>query len=95
MADEATDRGAFLIQQHCGDVNAAPVAARIRATMAATTERRLGRVSMEPDRAFAHRTVRARSWPGDAAWATRAMRHAHAAWVDPTAGAGACLAWAT
>lgn len=66
-----------------------PVAARIRAAMqaagaAATAERPIGWVMMEPDRARAHQTVRVRSWPGDGAWATLATCHPHASWIDTT-----------
>ena len=64
-----------------------PVAERIRVAMKAagaraTTERPLGWVTMEPDRALAHQVVRARSWPGEGAWQTLATSHAHAAWIN-------------
>lgn len=66
-----------------------PVAERIRVAMAAagagaTAERPLGWVQMEPDRAFGHQTIRARSWPGEDAWTTVATSHAHGSWVDTT-----------
>ncbi|KQS02287.1 hypothetical protein ASG11_16115 [Sphingomonas sp. Leaf357] len=64
-----------------------PVAERIRAAMKAagaraSADRPVGWVMMEPDRAFGYQVVRARSWPGDGAWATVATAHAHAAWVN-------------
>jgi hypothetical protein len=52
------------------------------ASARATTERPLGWVMMEPDRALAQQVVRVRSWPGDGAWQTMATSHAHAAWID-------------
>lgn len=68
-----------------------PTAERIRAAMRAagaraTPDRPLGWVMMEPDRAFGHQTIRARSWPGDGAWRTLATSHAHGTWVDTRLG---------
>ena len=65
------------------------VAGRIKAAMAraaaqATSERPLGWVIQEPDRAVAQQFVRARSWPGTGVWETVATVHAHGAWVDTT-----------
>lgn len=70
-----------------------PVAERIRAAMKAagaraTAERPLGWVMMEPDRALGHQVIRARSWPGDGAWATVGTSHAHGTWIDSTGAAG-------
>lgn len=67
------------------------VAERIRVAMRAagrraTAARPLGWVTMEPARGFDHQVVRARSWPGDAAWTTLATSHAHASWIDTGAG---------
>ena len=69
------------------------VADRIRAAMkaagaCATAERPLGWVTMEPDRAFGHQNIRARSWPGDGAWTTLATSHAHGTWIDTSAATG-------
>ena len=71
-----------------------PVAERVRVAMAAagaraTVERPLGWVAMEPDRSVGHQVVRARWWPGGAEWTTVATSHAHGAWLDTGAGAGA------
>ncbi len=70
-----------------------PVAERIRVAMhnagaAATAERPLGWVMMEPDRAMGHQVIRARSWPGDGAWATLGTSHAHGAWIDTSGATG-------
>ncbi|MGL4312675.1 MAG: DUF2332 domain-containing protein [Sphingomonas sp.] len=67
---------------------------RIRAAMKtagaqATAARPLGWVMMEPDRAFGHQVVRARSWPGTGEWQTLATAHAHGAWVDTGQGGDA------
>lgn len=72
------------------------VAERIRVAMAAagaaaTAERPIGWVAMEPDRSQGHQAVSVRSWPGDAEWRVLATAHAHAAWVRygvPAAGPG-------
>ncbi|MDF7777573.1 DUF2332 domain-containing protein [Sphingomonas sp. AOB5] len=63
-------------------------AERIRVAMkaagaAATAERPLAWVAMEPDRALAEQVVSVRSWPGDGEWQVVATAHAHAAWVRP------------
>ena len=65
-----------------------PVAARIRAAMAAagaraTAARPLAWVAMEPDRAVGEMMVSVRSWPDGDAWEVVATAHAHAAWVRP------------
>ncbi len=70
-----------------------PVAERIRMAMknagaAATAERPLGWVMMEPDRALGHQNVRVRSWPGAGAWVTMATSHAHGTWVDTGGASG-------
>ena len=67
-----------------------PVAERIRMAMktagaAATPQRPLGWVMMEPDRALGHQVIRARSWPGDDAWVTVGTSHAHGTWIDTSA----------
>lgn len=59
---------------------------RIRAAMAeagarATTDRPLGWVMMEPNRAFAQQIVRVKSWPGHDGWNVLATAHAHGTWV--------------
>lgn len=61
---------------------------RIRAAMtaagkAATPERPLGWVAMEPDRALGEQVVSVKSWPGHGEWEVVATAHAHAAWVKP------------
>jgi hypothetical protein len=73
-----------------------PVAERIRFAMktagaAATAERPLGWVMMEPDRALGHQVIRARSWPGDGAWATLGTSHAHGTWIDTSGATGDAL----
>jgi hypothetical protein len=70
-----------------------PVAERIRVAMKtagahATTERPLGWVMMEPDRALGHQVIRARSWPGDGAWVTLGTSHAHGTWIDTSGATG-------
>ena len=69
-----------------------PVAERIRVAMqaagaAATVERPLGWVAMEPDRAFGYQNIRVRSWPGAGEWVTVGTSHAHGTWIDSRAGA--------
>lgn len=64
-----------------------PVAERIRAAMAmagaaATDERPLAWVAMEPDRALAEQVVTVRTWPGGPREIV-ATAHAHATWVKP------------
>lgn len=63
---------------------------RIRAAMKAagaraTTERPLGWVMMEPDRAFGQQVIRVRSWPGNGEAQVLATAHAHGTWIDPDA----------
>ncbi|WP_353203877.1 DUF2332 domain-containing protein [Sphingomonas sp.] len=70
-----------------------PVAERIRVAMqaagaAATAERPLGWVMMEPDRALGHQVIRARSKPGDGAWVTVGTSHAHGTWIDTSGQVG-------
>ena len=70
-----------------------PIAERIRGAMkaagaAATAERPLGWVMMEPDRALGHQVIRARSWPGDGAWTTVGTSHAHGTWIDTSGTTG-------
>jgi len=65
-----------------------PVAARIRAAMAAagaraSAARPLAWVAMEPNRAFAHMLVSVRAWPGPGEREIIAHSHAHAAWIVP------------
>ena len=69
------------------------VADRIRTAMkaagaAATADRPLGWVMIEPDRAFGHQNIRVRSWPGDGTWTTLATSHAHGTWIDTSAATG-------
>jgi len=64
--------------------------ARIRAAMeavgaAATPERPLAWVAMEPDRALGEQVVSVRTWPDGGPRITVATAHAHAAWVRPGA----------
>ncbi|MBB4100683.1 DUF2332 domain-containing protein [Sphingomonas kyeonggiensis] len=64
--------------------------ARIRAAMeaagaAATPERPLAWVAMEPDRALGEQVVSVRAWPDGGPRITVATAHAHAAWVRPGA----------
>ncbi|MFS2111115.1 DUF2332 domain-containing protein [Sphingomonas sp. Sphisp140] len=64
--------------------------ARIRAAMeaagaAATSERPLAWVAMEPDRALGEQVVSVRTWPDGGSRITVATAHAHAAWVRPGA----------
>lgn len=68
-------------------------ATRIRAAMKAagaraTTDRPLGWVMMEPDRALAQQVIRVKSWPGDDQWQLVATAHAHGAWVQNGVEAG-------
>lgn len=61
---------------------------RIRAAMtaageAATPERPLAWVTMEPNRALGEQVISVRSWPGHAEWEVVATSHAHGAWVQP------------
>jgi hypothetical protein len=63
-------------------------AQRIRAAMqavgaAATRDRPLGWVAMEPDRALGHQVIRVRGWPDDGGWQVVGTSHAHGAWIDP------------
>ncbi|GGB27946.1 hypothetical protein GCM10011380_16950 [Sphingomonas metalli] len=64
-------------------------AAMARAGAAATADRPLAWVVMEPDRATAQMLVRVRCWPGEDAWQVVASAHAHGAWIEPGAPAGA------
>ncbi|RHW18575.1 DUF2332 domain-containing protein [Sphingomonas gilva] len=57
--------------------------AMAKAAAAATSDRALAWVMMEPDRAIAHQVVRIKSWPGHGDWEILATAHAHAAWVRP------------
>ena len=64
--------------------------ARIRAAMeaagaAATPERPLAWVAMEPDRALGEQVVSVRTWPDGGPRMVVATAHAHAAWVRPGA----------
>ena len=64
--------------------------ARIRAAMeaagaAATPERPLAWVAMEPDRALGEQVVSVRTWPDGGPRDVVATAHAHAAWVRPGA----------
>ncbi|MDH4744281.1 DUF2332 domain-containing protein [Sphingomonas sp. CBMAI 2297] len=64
--------------------------ARIRAAMetagaAATPERPLAWVAMEPDRALGEQVVSVRTWPDGGPRVVVATAHAHAAWVRPGA----------
>jgi hypothetical protein len=64
--------------------------ARIRAAMeaagaAATPERPLAWVAMEPDRALGEQVVSVRTWPDGGPRVVVATAHAHAAWVKPGA----------
>ncbi|THD34777.1 MAG: DUF2332 domain-containing protein [Sphingomonas sp.] len=66
---------------------------RIRAAMAAagaaaTAERPLAWVMVEPNRAFAEHVIRVRSWPGGE-WTVLATAHAHGAWIKYGAAAEA------
>lgn len=74
-------------------------AARIRTSMAvagaaATAERPLAWVSMEPDRATAQQVIRVRSWPDGSPAEVIATAHAHGAWVraGTPGAAGAAIA---
>ncbi|MDU0220470.1 DUF2332 family protein, partial [Escherichia coli] len=49
---------------------------------AATPERPLGWVMMEPNRDLAAHEVRVRGWPGDTPMEMVARTHAHGAWVE-------------
>ena len=49
---------------------------------AATSERALGWVMMEPNRDLAAHEVRVRGWPGDTPMEMVARTHAHGAWVE-------------
>ncbi|MET3711357.1 hypothetical protein ABIC65_002059 [Sphingomonas trueperi] len=61
----------------------ARIAARMEATgAAATPERPLGWVMMEPNRDLAAQEVRVRGWPGDTPMELVARTHAHGAWVE-------------
>ena len=62
------------------------VADRVRTAMnaagaAATAERPLGWVMMEPDRNLGKQVVRVKSWPGHDDWQVLATAHAHGTWI--------------
>ncbi|MET3724354.1 DUF2332 domain-containing protein [Sphingomonas trueperi] len=61
----------------------ARIAARMEAAgAAATPQRPLGWVMMEPNRDLAAQEVRVRGWPGDTPMELVARTHAHGAWVE-------------
>ena len=67
----------YLPESSANRVRAAMEAAGARAT----SERPLGWVMMEPDRAIGHQVIRVKSWPDYAEWRVLATSHAHGAWV--------------
>jgi len=89
---EPQERGVTRVLMHSVVWQYVPDAstARIRAAMeaagaAATPERPLAWVAMEPDRALGEQVVSVRSWPDGGPSITVATAHAHAAWVRPGA----------
>lgn len=72
-----------VVWQYLGSASQARITAMMAAAgAAATAERPLGWVMMEPNRDLAAQEVRVRSWPGGSSMALVARTHAHGAWVE-------------
>lgn len=75
-----------VVWQYVPDANTARIRAAMEAAgAAATPERPLAWVAMEPDRALGEQVVSVRAWPDGGPRVVVATAHAHAAWVRPGA----------